>query len=129
MGLKKKKICFQEQYLPFPTATDDPFTVAGGSDGSHSDPMGAVNDIHQPARLGGEGADFPVIPSWHERETKGSRISAGTPAADRRPPNHKRASESGEVVGWEGQPPLAPWTISPDAPNHSHLAEGKEGPI
>lgn len=58
-------------YLPFPTATDDPFTVTGGSDGRHADPVGIVNGIHQAASLRGEGSDFTVIPGWHERKTKG----------------------------------------------------------
>ena len=62
-------------YLPFPTAADDPFTVTGGSDGCHADPVGIVNDVHQPACLGGEGSDFPVIPCWQERKTKTGKIN------------------------------------------------------
>ena len=66
-----KRFCPGEQYLPFSSTADDPFTVAGGGDGGHANPVGIVNNVHQSACLRGEGSDSTIVPCWHEREREG----------------------------------------------------------
>lgn len=66
---------FQEHYLPFPATADDPFTVTGGGDGGHSDPVGTANGVQQAARLGGEGPDLAIVPRWGERRQRAGRVS------------------------------------------------------
>lgn len=107
-GIFFKRFCLQKQYLPFPTAADDPFTVTGGSDGRHSNPVGIVNDIHQPACLWGKGSDFTIIPCWHEKKIirRQDQYIINTLSADFALLNHKRESGLGSRGGNKGKRPV-----------------------